>query len=167
MNLSDHFTLAEMIRTNIRAPNSPNDHQIENLVRLCNLVLEPLRLLYIYRLKRTVGAIWNDSGFRTEYVNEKVGGSQDPLSAHCDGRASDLFAVAQKVTVFDVMVALSGNGGAAIPFDKAIYESPGDSTWLHIQIGKPGREPRRMLLQCLKPQTYEPWDPQDPRIIRP
>ena len=42
MNLSEHFTLAEMCKTSANLDNVPNEAQVENLKRLCGW-LEMLR----------------------------------------------------------------------------------------------------------------------------
>ena len=41
-NLSEHFTLAELTKTNTRIENVPNEAQVKNLKRLCGW-LEMLR----------------------------------------------------------------------------------------------------------------------------
>ena len=43
INLSEHFTLAEMCKTEVKLKNVPNEAQVENLKRLCGW-LEMLRL---------------------------------------------------------------------------------------------------------------------------
>lgn len=43
--MSEHFTLAEMTRTNTKIENVPNEAQVENLKRLCGW-LERLRSRY-------------------------------------------------------------------------------------------------------------------------
>ena len=45
INLSEHFTLAEMCKTEVKLKNVPNEAQIENLKRLCGW-LEMLRKRY-------------------------------------------------------------------------------------------------------------------------
>ena len=45
IKLSEHFTLAEMTRTNTKIENVPNEAQVENLKRLCGW-LERLRCRY-------------------------------------------------------------------------------------------------------------------------
>jgi len=45
INLSEHFTLAEMCKTNVKLKNVPNEAQVENLKRLCGW-LEMLRRRY-------------------------------------------------------------------------------------------------------------------------
>ena len=45
INLSEHFTLAEMCKTEVKLKNVPNETQVENLKRLCGW-LEMLRKRY-------------------------------------------------------------------------------------------------------------------------
>ena len=45
IKLSDHFTLAELTKTNTKIENVPNEAQVENLKRLCGW-LEKLRARY-------------------------------------------------------------------------------------------------------------------------
>ena len=45
INLSEHFTLAELTKTNVNLKNVPNETQVENLKRLCGW-LEMLRSEY-------------------------------------------------------------------------------------------------------------------------
>ena len=45
MNLSEHFTLAELTKTKTGIENVPNEEQVNNLKRLCGW-LEQLRLRY-------------------------------------------------------------------------------------------------------------------------
>lgn len=85
MQLSEHFELAEFLVSETAArlgiANEPTAEVIENLRRLCQLVLEPLRV----SLKRPVVIT---SGYRSLALNRSVGGS--PASHHMQGRAADL-----------------------------------------------------------------------------
>ena len=85
MQLSEHFELAEFLVSETAArrgiANEPTAEVIENLRRLCQLVLEPLRV----SLKRPVVIT---SGYRSLALNRSVGGS--PTSHHMQGRAADL-----------------------------------------------------------------------------
>ena len=85
MNLTAHFTLDEMIKsqTALRRglDNSPEPKQLENLLTLCEKVLEPIRVHY----ERPVVI---NSGFRSLLVNRAVG-SKDS-SQHARGEAADI-----------------------------------------------------------------------------
>ena len=85
MQLSEHFELAEFLVSETAArrgiSNEPTPEVIENLRRLCQSVLEPLRV----KLARPVVIT---SGYRSLALNRAVGGS--PTSHHMQGRAADL-----------------------------------------------------------------------------
>ena len=85
MQLSEHFELAEFLVSETAArrgiANEPTPEVIENLRRLCQSVLQPLRV----HLKRPVVIT---SGYRSPALNRAIGGS--PTSHHMQGRAADL-----------------------------------------------------------------------------
>ena len=85
MQLSEHFELAEFLVSETAArrgiANEPTPEINENLRRLCQLVLEPLRV----KLARPVVIT---SGYRSPALNRAIGGS--PTSHHMQGRAADL-----------------------------------------------------------------------------
>jgi len=81
MNLSPHFTLAEMTATGRTADNTPGEKEIIALKALCENILEPVREHFgkpVYIL----------SGFRSPEVNKLVGGA--PTSQHVKGEAADI-----------------------------------------------------------------------------
>ena len=85
MNLSPHFTLKEMLRSEVakkrKIENRINDEEVDNLVRLCTKVLEPLRDHFHQ-------PIHINSGFRCQALNKAVGGAAN--SYHTKGRAVDI-----------------------------------------------------------------------------
>ena len=85
MNLSEHFTLEEMLHSNTaekkHIENRINAVEVNNLVRLCEAVLEPLREHFGVPIKI-------NSGFRCKALNKAVGGA--PNSYHTKGRAVDI-----------------------------------------------------------------------------
>tara|TARA_R110002020_G_scaffold4749_10_gene20681 strand:- start:62 stop:514 length:453 start_codon:yes stop_codon:yes gene_type:complete len=84
MQLSDHFTLSELTKsdTAIRygIANEPGDTEIDNLLMLCNQVLEPVRNHYGIPFTP-------NSGFRSLELNRKIGSSDN--SQHVKGEAVD------------------------------------------------------------------------------
>ena len=76
--LSKHFTLGELIRSEIAErkgiDNNPPQDLIPKLRRICEKVLEPIREYY-GRLFRP------NSGYRSPELNKKIGGSKK--SQHC------------------------------------------------------------------------------------
>jgi zinc D-Ala-D-Ala carboxypeptidase len=85
MNLTTNFSLAEMIKSETALrhdmDNTPGETEIENLKRLCEQVLQPVRNHYAKGVKV-------NSGYRHPEVNAKVGGSK--TSDHCKGQAADI-----------------------------------------------------------------------------
>jgi len=61
--------------------NTPGEAEIENLKRLCEEILQPVREHFGKGVKV-------NSGFRHPEVNAKVGGSK--TSDHCKGQAADI-----------------------------------------------------------------------------
>ena len=85
MQLTNNFSLAEMVKSDTALrhdmDNTPEEAEIENLKRLCEKVLQPVREHFKTGVKV-------NSGFRHPDVNAKVGGSK--TSDHCKGQAADI-----------------------------------------------------------------------------
>ena len=85
MKLSEHFTLEEMLASETAKrkgiENRINAEEVNNLVNLCQKVLEPLRAHFST-------SIHINSGFRCKALNEAVGGTKN--SYHMKGRAVDI-----------------------------------------------------------------------------
>ena len=85
MNLTTNFTLSELVKSDTALrhdmDNTPGEIEIENLKRLAEKVLQPVREHYQRGVKV-------NSGFRHPEVNAKVGGSK--TSDHCKGQAADI-----------------------------------------------------------------------------
>ncbi len=83
MNLSPHFTLEEMLHSDTaekkKIENRINAAEVDNLVRLCQKVLEPLRAHFGVPIKI-------NSAFRCKALNAAVGGAVN--SYHTKGRRS-------------------------------------------------------------------------------
>ena len=84
MKLSKHFSLSELTKsdTAIRKgiDNTPNDQEVENLILLCNEILEPVREHYGIPFAP-------NSGFRCLDLNRAIGSSDK--SQHVSGNAVD------------------------------------------------------------------------------
>lgn len=82
--LSEHFSLSELTKsdTAIRKgiDNTPNDQEVENLILLCNEILEPVREHYGIPFAP-------NSGFRCLDLNRAIGSSDK--SQHVYGKAVD------------------------------------------------------------------------------
>lgn len=125
MKLTENFSLAEMVKseTALRKglDNTPGDIEIENLKRLAENVLQPVRNAYGKGVKV-------NSGFRHPDVNAAVGGSR--TSDHCKGMAAD-------IEIPGIANAeLAEWIGKNLEFTQLILEfyTPGipDSGWVHV-----------------------------------
>lgn len=123
MRLTDNFTLKELTKTNTGLPNLITDLEIDNLTRLCQKVLQPLRDIY-------GKPIIVNSGYRSERVNKAVGGV--PTSQHRRGEAADVTAGSREENkkLFEILKTME--------FDQLITY---DYRFLHVSytIRKPNR----------------------------
>lgn len=128
MNLSPHFTLAEMTKSEygIRhgIDNTPSEEVIERMKLLCNNTLERIRA-YI------AGGhpIFINSGYRCPRINTGIGGA--PTSQHLRGEAADieLPGMSHQAAISLIMV------NEQIPFDQLIFEG-GDVGWIHVSYNQ-------------------------------
>jgi hypothetical protein len=124
MQLSEHFSLAELTVTNTGLDNSPDESQEANLIILAAFLEKVRHVLHDQ-------PVTIDSAFRSAAVNAAVGGVPD--SAHALGYAADLTCDGYGPP-FQVARALSAAADEGeIKFDQLIYEQ----TWVHIS-----RDPR-------------------------
>ena len=155
MKLSPNFTLAEMVATSHgKLQDTPTPAVIQNLQKLCVLVLQPLR--------DKVGApVYINSGYRSKKLNAKVGGVKN--SRHLLGKAADIHCdnLAYAKVIFDILkqnkyvdkVLIEGPTPACPPSRMGIRsplwgrshaggssEDPsrpkggGRSVWVHVQM---------------------------------
>ena len=127
MNLSPHFTLAELTHTDHRSlDNTPTQIEISNLQRLAQ---------FLETVKITLGGkpVMINSAFRSKAVNDAVG-SKD-TSSHRLGLAAD-FRVSGMAPDAVVRAIIE----AKLPFDQIIREF---DRWTHISISD---KPRRQAL---------------------
>ena len=119
--LSRNFTLEEMVATSHRGlQDIPTLGVVQNLQKLCVLVLQPLR--------DAIGRpVYINSGYRSKRLNARVGGVAN--SRHLQGKAADIhcdnFDYAK--VLFDI---LKQNPNV----DKVLIERKGHATWVHVQM---------------------------------
>ncbi len=131
MNLSPHFTLHEMCRSQLASrmqlDNTPDSVAIENMKWLCERILEPLRAQFCR-------PIYPSSGYRSAALNRALGGAAG--SQHCRGEAVD-FGIAH--VAHHRVAAWSAEN---LIFDQLIVEYPQadneEAGWLHISYVKQG-----------------------------
>ncbi len=134
MNLSPHFTLAEMLdsgtasRMGYFEQFEPKPEIIENLRALCMNILEPLRMSLGVPIVVT-------SGYRCPRLNRKIGGAA--TSQHRLGQAADIQAVGvSNQEIYERILALK------LPIDQLIREFPdqsGEPRWIHVSHGPRNR----------------------------
>ena len=131
MNLTPHFSLEELTRTDHRQlDNTPNETERANLQRLAEL-------LELVKVALGGKPIMVNSAFRSKAVNNAVG-SKD-TSQHILGCAADIRVPG--VTTDQVVRAIIA---ANIPFDQLIREF---DSWTHISVpNTTALKPRRQAL---------------------
>lgn len=119
MQLSPHFSLAEMVRSQTASRrgirNVPGEAEIRALTLLCDKVLEPVRAHFGKPVIVT-------SGYRSPRLNTAIGGSAS--SQHCKGEAADFTVPGE--TNRAVFERIWHN----LNYDQLIYEF-GESGWIH------------------------------------
>lgn len=141
--LSEHFMLSEFLASQYAArfgiDMTPPPVVVENLMRLCATVLEPLRATVRARHPRAVLMI--TSGYRPPALNLGIGGARN--SAHLTGRAADV--VVPGVPAEEVFACARMFVPAGPPhIDKAILEF---GRWVHLQVARsPDVPPRGQFL---------------------
>lgn len=128
MRLSKNFTLEEMCYSstaNARdLQNYPDLKAQENLKKLCNEILQPIR-------NKFGKPIYINSAYRNPQLNRLVGGSQS--SQHITGCAADIDCSENK-KLWDMIVKMINVG--EITVGQLIWEK-GDSNapdWIHISL---------------------------------
>ncbi len=139
MNMSAHFTLAELTRTSSGVANVPNAAETKALEALCSSLLEPVRSKF--------GPVSIHSGYRSKAVNEAIGGSK--TSQHMRGEAADFHCAAAKLE--DVMRWIVTESGLA--YGQVILEghTAGNPTWIHLSLGAP----YRLGSSCMQALTFD------------
>ncbi|MCH9733306.1 MAG: peptidase M15 [Actinomycetia bacterium] len=143
----EFFTWTEMTRsataTKRGLSNNPDLQQRVNLKMLCSTVLDPLRR----HLGRPVSVT---SGFRSDAVNEAVGGSKS--SAHRKGLAADI-----EVKGLDAHAVMQAVLECDCEFDQAIAYAP--SRGGHVHLGLATGRQRGQQLWAPASGGYEPYNP--------
>ena len=163
IKLSDHFTLAELTKTNTKIENVPNEAQVENLKRLCGW-LEKLRARYNERYVcacsdhpahtgtppnlggEKITPIIINSGYRSEAVNKAVGGARG--SNHLTGCAVDIRVSGIEQLVRYATILLDISDESQEDFDELLLErSPQGSYWLHFAVRPKDNRRKVRLIQ--------------------
>ncbi|MBK9446326.1 MAG: hypothetical protein IPO00_09650 [Betaproteobacteria bacterium] len=141
--MTPHFSVNELSVTSVPGGNVPGPVEELYLLRLCELVLEPLRVLWDCPVTVT-------SGYRSPHVNSAVGGR--PGSAHTKGQAADVAPAGLDLDEGFRRLVASG-----IPFDQALLESVRGSRWIHVSIPPIYSAPRRQALVTQDGVAFAPY----------
>ena len=138
MQLTEHFTLSEFVRSETAAnkhiDNTPSPEVVSNLRALCRNVLESARVAF--------GApIYITSGYRCLLLNAAVGGKI--TSQHLRGEAADLQV--QGVKNLRKLYKVIKDHGV---FDQLLFESNGTTKWIHVSYTSYGN--RRQAIDNYK-----------------
>lgn len=116
MQLTPHFSLAELTVTNTKLDNTPSKEVIEVLRTTA---------FYMEKVRELLGnvAITINSGYRSPDVNRAVGGTSN--SSHTYGYAVDFTAYGHTPLTISNILSKSN-----LKFDQLIYEK----TWVHISF---------------------------------
>jgi zinc D-Ala-D-Ala carboxypeptidase len=153
--LTPHFKLSECLysQTAIRfgIPNDPTADQVGALTKTLTAIAEPVRGQF--------GPLHIDSGLRQPALNTKVGGSL--TSAHRFGYAVDMVPVDTTISRKSMVDWIIANVPA---YDQVIFEG----TWVHGGLFSPTMAQRKQALTMFPDSsgtpTYQPYDPNDPRV---
>lgn len=134
--LSENFDLEEFLFSETAARMGreivPTARQIEELRRLCVLVLEPIRARLGNRRIRIT------SGLRPDWLNTLIGGSQS--SEHRLARAADFLV--PEVSVIEVSAA-AADLVPSLPVNQLIHEF---DAWTHVSVCAVDQVPKRQVL---------------------
>lgn len=146
MNLSQHLTLNECIKSNtatrLGISNTPGEDHLANLKEVAEYVFEPIR----NHFKVPIGI---SSGYRSPRLNKAVKGSL--TSDHCKGMALDLDAeIFGGVTNAEIFHFIKDN----LEFKQLIWEYGDDNepAWVHVSFDKNNN--MKKVLKTLKGGGY-------------
>ena len=129
--LSEHFSLAELIKTKTGIENVPNEAQVENLRRVCRW-LERLRKRWNDKYGDGDDPIIINSGFRSPEVNKAVGGV--PTSNHLTGCAVDIRCIGMEQALRYAAILLDISDMSREDYDELLIEQKGMVTWIHFAV---------------------------------
>jgi zinc D-Ala-D-Ala carboxypeptidase len=152
MRISEHLTLAELIRSEsakrLGISNQPTPEHLDNMKILAENVFEPIR-------KHFNVPIYISSGYRSEALNKAIKGSK--TSQHCKGQAIDIdmdgSGLVSNAQVFEYIKS-------TLEFDQLIYEH-GDAynpDWVHVSyVGEGNRKQVLKAVRKGKTTQYIPY----------
>ncbi len=136
MNLTPHFTLAEMMATKVQHDNTCPPELIPELTKTAQM-LEKIRAYLCFIAKEQI-PIKVTSGYRCLAVNAAIGSK--PTSDHIRAMAADIQAPSFG-TSYDVSKALSENM-PELGIGQVIYEF---GSWAHVSRRAPDKAINRII----------------------
>lgn len=134
--ITTNFTLNELIYSSTAdrydIDNTPSQFEYDNLKRLCEKVLQPIRDKYGEPIKVT-------SGYRSPQLNIRLKGASS--SAHLKGLAADI-DTPNNEKLFNIIISMMHKG--EIDVDQLIDES--NYSWIHIGIKPDSKDNRNQIL---------------------
>ena len=136
--ISKHISYKEATRSitalRLGIDNTPFEYELGNMKAVAENIFEPLRLW-------VGGAIKVTSFFRSEKLNQAIGGSE--FSQHCQGRAIDIDDVYGYKTNAEMFEYIKDN----LDFDTIIWEFGTDDNpdWIHVSYVSNERNRGRVL----------------------
>jgi zinc D-Ala-D-Ala carboxypeptidase len=151
MKLSEHLTLAEIIRSEsakrLGISNQPTSEHLDNMKILAENIFEPIR-------RHFDSPIYVSSGYRSEALNKAIKGSK--TSQHCKGQAMDIDMDGSDITNNDVFYYIKNN----LNFQQLIAEFPVDGklSWVHVGYDKNNLKNEILIAKKVKGRTiYIPY----------
>jgi hypothetical protein len=129
IKIGKYFSLAEMCASETAKAkgikNQPTVTEVVNLTLLCTKVLDPLR--------KAMGPITINSGFRCAALNKAVGGVSN--SQHCKGQAADINIKGDLAYGKKIFSWIKYN----CEFDQLIWEhNKAGAYWVHVSYNLDG-----------------------------
>ena len=139
IKIAKYFSLAEMCASNTAKEkgikNQPTVTEVVNLTLLCTKVLDPLR--------KAMGPITINSGFRCAALNKAVGGVSN--SQHCKGQAADINIKGDLAYGKKIFSWIKYN----CEFDQLIWEhNKAGAYWVHVSYNLDGN--RKQAFELVK-----------------
>lgn len=132
-----YFTISELCASDTakarNIDNTPSQEVIDNLTKLVDNVLDPLRETW-------GGPLIVNSGYRCKALNSAVGGSS--TSDHMKGKAADIVPKNKTKESVKELFALVDKLG--LKYDQLINES--DYTWVHISFREGANRMQKLKL---------------------
>lgn len=127
--ISKYFTLEELCESSTarvrRINNIPSGKHKEQLIKLANEVLDPIR-------EKLGKPIFVNSGYRCPALNKAVGGVK--TSQHCNGEAADIRCNGSKAELFNLILSMIKSGEIKVGQLIWEYGTKKEPRWIHVSL---------------------------------